>query len=369
MAFMGYRILDLHESRCVKRGDESCVYEINWFNRPLLKQLVAWLGGTAALSLVVSRLTDVSAVSGVLGSALASCLTLAVFSIRRQRESLRAAFEYQDAVLKELRQAAEARELMNRKLIQFQGELSEAMTLASIGEASFSMVHDMASPTTLIRMYASLLGQTIKGKFPDDSEFLHYCNAIDRATQSLVKLQILFRNRTSQQDSSVVVRQDLRQLVSGFLDLFDPLTQKQKISASVQGGTDPVEIEAYEGSIESIFLNLIQNAINAMSNTPRGTLTITIEQDQDNARIRVADSGPGIPPERMAHLWERFGVSSGGRREGFTPALRGTGFGLYNIKKIVDRLGGMISVQSSPTGTAFDFVLPKRIIKRYPLPF
>ena len=86
--------------------------------------------------------------------------------------------------------------------------------------------------------------------------------------------------------------------------------------------------------------------------SPRGgRVTVSLALAGEEARIEVADQGPGIPPEDLPHLFERYWKSRS----------RGTGLGLAIVKGIVEAHGGRLSVESRlGQGSVFGVVLPRR---------
>ena len=113
---------------------------------------------------------------------------------------------------------------------------------------------------------------------------------------------------------------------------------------------DLPEIEVYGSELNQVWTNLVDNAIDAMDGG--GTLTLRAERDPDGdgVRISVCDSGPGIPPEVRAHLFEPFHTTK--------PPGKGTGLGLHISHNVVARHGGRIDVESNADGTCFHVVLP-----------
>ncbi len=108
--------------------------------------------------------------------------------------------------------------------------------------------------------------------------------------------------------------------------------------------------------ISRVLNNLLDNALR---HTPEGgRVRVRAAREGDMARVRVADSGPGISPEDLPHIFEHFYRGEKSRsREGF--AHGGTGLGLAIAKGIVEAHGGRIWVESAPgEGTQVIFTLP-----------
>jgi signal transduction histidine kinase len=112
-------------------------------------------------------------------------------------------------------------------------------------------------------------------------------------------------------------------------------------------------IEADDIQMKQVFMNLIRNALDAMPHG--GSLGIEIGQKNLEAIIEISDTGIGISPENMPHLFQL----------GFTTKLKGYGIGLYSIKNIVAKHGGKINVSSKVgRGTSFIIHLPIRHKRR-----
>ena len=105
------------------------------------------------------------------------------------------------------------------------------------------------------------------------------------------------------------------------------------------------------GQLKQVFLNMAQNALHAMPQG--GRLTVTIRDDLDRVEIQIADTGVGIPADKLERIFEPF----------FTTKTRGTGLGLHLARRIVEGHGGRITVESEPArGTRFVIDIPRRSV-------
>ena len=122
------------------------------------------------------------------------------------------------------------------------------------------------------------------------------------------------------------------------------------LTTTAAGGTPLIWADA--DRLEQALQNL---AANAIRHTPEGgTVTLRAEPDgSDRVRITVADTGPGIPPEHITHIFDRFYKADASR------AVSGSGLGLSIVRAIVMRHGGEITADNAPGGGAvFTLVLP-----------
>ncbi len=115
-------------------------------------------------------------------------------------------------------------------------------------------------------------------------------------------------------------------------------------------------VEVYPGELRQVFTNLISNAIDAMtvaSEFQGGQLRLEVYSEGQMVKMRVADTGPGIPAERLSEIFEPFYTTKG---------EKGLGIGLWISRKIVEKFGGTIEVTSSTgqdiPGTCFTVTLP-----------
>jgi len=116
--------------------------------------------------------------------------------------------------------------------------------------------------------------------------------------------------------------------------------------------TEEIMVMGQEEKISQVFVNLIQNA--SRFTRQNGLITITAKQyDNDIVEVSVSDTGMGIAPEHLAHVFERFYKVDRSRRDG------GTGLGLSIVKHLVQAQGGEVFVDSvEGEGSTFKFTLP-----------
>lgn len=115
-------------------------------------------------------------------------------------------------------------------------------------------------------------------------------------------------------------------------------------------------IRCFEDQLNQVWTNLIHNALQAMDY--QGSLTITVQAQNEGVAVAIADSGKGIPAERQAQIFDPFFTTKA--------AGEGSGLGLNIVKKIVDRHGGTINVQSVPGHTIFTVWLPSQAVLAEP---
>jgi CheY-like chemotaxis protein len=144
---------------------------------------------------------------------------------------------------------------------------------------------------------------------------------------------------------------DLAPFTRGIVAAFGPVAERKGIRLTLE------TLDALPGAfdadaVEKILTNLVSNAIKF---TPSGgSVHVALARDGDAARLLVRDSGPGIPPDRLAHVFERFYQVD----ESTTRTQPGTGIGLSLVKELVELHGGTIVAESGGVGTTFTATLP-----------
>ncbi|MGB2787142.1 MAG: ATP-binding protein [Candidatus Saccharimonadaceae bacterium] len=146
----------------------------------------------------------------------------------------------------------------------------------------------------------------------------------------------------------------LRMIFKPDIDLSDGTTRTHRDRALASRRINPVYyVDVDNDHLREVVANLVENAIKY---TPKGDVVIDINGDSDHAIISVQDSGIGIPLEDQSHLFQKFyRVDNSDTRE-----IGGTGLGLYLCRRLVETMGGKISLQSEyRKGSTFSVDLPR----------
>lgn len=147
----------------------------------------------------------------------------------------------------------------------------------------------------------------------------------------------------------VAVSLDIHQVLDDVLLLVKKHLQKQRIILEKHYSADLPQITAVEGELKQVFLNLINNSVDAIPETG-GRITVVTQTEADNIQVLIQDSGEGILPENMGLIFEPFFT---------TKSIKGTGLGLSVSYGIIKKHGGDIRVKSQPSeGTTFIITLP-----------
>ncbi|HEU4403316.1 MAG TPA: ATP-binding protein [Candidatus Polarisedimenticolia bacterium] len=226
----------------------------------------------------------------------------------------------------------------NRRLME-----SEKMT--ALGQLGAGIAHEVKNPMTSIRGYAQLGLR----KVPADSPLAEYFQTIEKETgRSLEILKNLLR--FSRQETAEMSLIDLNAVVTDTVKLVSHQLGMKKVSVISELCEEPLPVIGNANQIEQVLLNLMMNAGDAMEGG--GSVTVTTGRaGSASARIVVADTGSGIPPEVLGRIFEPFFTTK--------PVGKGTGLGLSVSYGIVKEHKGEITVQSQRgQGTTFTIVIP-----------
>lgn len=227
-----------------------------------------------------------------------------------------------------------------------QASLAQSEKLAAVGQLAASVAHEINNPLTTILANAQLLQRMLPAEEDEFQEMVELIiQASDRASQAVRDL-LDFSRREHYQLSPTDLNETIRRTVS----LLDHDLNSNSISLKFDPDPDLQLVNASQDHLQGVWLNLLINAIDAISPGP-GEIEIRTEDVANHAQVTITDSGQGISPEHIAHIFEPFYTTKG-------PG-QGTGLGLSICHQIITRHGGEITVSSRVgEGTTFTVRLP-----------
>jgi signal transduction histidine kinase len=227
-----------------------------------------------------------------------------------------------------------------------QDELAHVSRLVTVGELAACFAHEVFNPLMMIQGHLRFLEEMMTETDPLRSHF----EVIDRASrriEDMARRMLDFsRKRTPQLEFA-----NVRDLVDDAARFVHPYMQANTINVEVDVDPELHDVLIVRWSMVQAFVNLMQNAADAMANGPRRTLTISARADKTCVRVSFTDSGKGIAAKDLSQIFAPFFTTKG---------EQGTGLGLYITRRIVEEIRGTIAVQSSDTGTTFTVSLPQQ---------
>lgn len=239
---------------------------------------------------------------------------------------------------------------------QLTKQLMEAGKMASLGELSAGVAHEINNPLAIILTERQILldlaeqnpglDETFKKDLKESlAQMDVQVNRCKRITHNLLR----FSRRTR----SVIEKVDLNDFLAEIVELMEREARSSGIKFLTEPDPALQPVLSDPSQLQQVFLNLITNAIDAHDGKPYGTIRIATKADDQTKRVRitVADTGSGIAKENLDKIFDPFFT---------TKAVgRGTGLGLSICYSIIQRLGGTIRVKSEiGEGTEFTLDLP-----------
>jgi two-component system, sensor histidine kinase AauS len=253
--------------------------------------------------------------------------------IAERTRSLRASNERLKAEIRE-RQQTEA------NLRQTQDELVQAGKLAVIGQMSTSIAHELNQPLAALR---TLSGNTVRflarGALDVAGSNLQTINElVDRMGKITASLRAFARRGGDGGQA------ELGKAVDAALMLLQPRLQQHpmQIEQDFANGPVAVRLAIEQTRLEQILVNLIGNALDAMTPQSDRRLWLSGVADGGHYRLEVRDNGPGIAPELRGHLFEPFFTTK--------PGEQGLGLGLTLSASLAAAAGGSLGVRHPPEG-------------------
>jgi len=264
-----------------------------------------------------------------------TALTRATQAIAEGRMDQRVAIGGKD----EIRQLGDAFNSMADRLVQLQEDVRRQERQAMFGKIAAGLVHDLSHPIQTIVTNSKLIVRMF-----DDAEYRDtFKRMIER--ESLVIKRVLEDLRNIAQPIPLEhFPVDIDRSVADVIESMKVPAETAGVNLRSELASGGALVQGDVFALGRVYRNLVINAIQATA--PGGDVAISTEATPERVRVRVSDTGCGIPPDRLAAIFDDF----------VTTKRRGLGLGLAISKKIVEQLGGQISV-SSEVGRGTTFVL------------
>ena len=256
----------------------------------------------------------------------------------------------------ELEQRVEARTAdLHRAMAERQRlerEAQRAQHFALLGRLAAGVSHEIRNPLAAIFLQVDVLEEELQTPSPDSAAAV---------TEVLAEIKInLARLDDLVQDYLTLARvtnlqrevQDLGDAVQAWGTEMQHEMEPRGVSIEMQGLTELGLVAFHPSTLRRAFLNLVQNAADAMPQG--GTVTLVGQRTEAQVQVRVRDMGSGIPAELLEQIFEPL----------YTTKPGGTGLGLYIVQEIIEAHHGQIAVESAEgQGTTFTITLPRTAVE------
>ncbi len=221
-------------------------------------------------------------------------------------------------------------------------QMSRAEHLATLGELATGLAHEIRNPLAGIAGVIDIVGRDLPSTSPARAVVKDVRQEIAQINRILTDLLGAARPHPPR-----ISRSNLNTTIEHAVMLARQQVLSKPISIELKKSPDLPEIEHDSDQIHQVFLNLLLNAVQAVHG--EGKIEVEIASRNDQATIVVSDTGCGIPPHQLAHIFRPFYTTKG----------NGTGLGLSLARRIVEEHHGRIEVNSIVgKGSKFEVVLP-----------
>jgi signal transduction histidine kinase len=219
----------------------------------------------------------------------------------------------------------------------------------------FVVTHELKAPVAAVQSQFAVLRGGFAGQLTEKQQTL-----IERAARRMDRLQALLRDllalgslkdRLPQHPTAEL---NLAELVRRVVEINQPEAEAQGVSLTVELPDAPVPFRTTDEDVYRLVGNLIENAVKYTP--PGGQVSVRVRSEASRVTLIVSDTGVGISPEALPHIFEEFYRAANVKEMG----TEGTGLGLSLVKRIVDLYGGEVFVGSElGRGTTFTVTLPR----------
>ena len=238
-----------------------------------------------------------------------------------------------------------------RQYREMQSELAHANRVATMGQLTASIAHEVKQPIGAAVNYAHAALRFLARQPPELQEVRETLEAIvetgHRASEIVDRISGLIKKAPPRKEC-LDINADIREVIE--------LTRGESVKNGISMQADLADglplIEGDRVQLQQVILNLIVNAVAAMSGASDGTRELLVSSrkaDPGGVLVGLRDSGPGLAPETLEHVFDAF----------YTTKPGGLGMGLSICRSIIEAHGGRLWASANlPRGASFQFALP-----------
>jgi len=239
----------------------------------------------------------------------------------------------------------------HERLRQLEAELAHMNRLSIMGELAASLAHEILHPIATARNNASAGINFLEMRPPNLDEVREALSCVvrdaDRAKDIVDRMREHIRKAPPRKEPF-----DLNETIKEVIVMVQSAIAKNRVSVRTHLADGLIPVQGDRVQLQQVLVNLILNAVEAMSSMEEGARELSISTEQSptgGMLVAVGDSGPGIDPQRLQRVFEPF----------YTTKTSGVGMGLAICRSIIDDHGGRLWANANkPRGTVFQFTLP-----------
>jgi nitrogen fixation/metabolism regulation signal transduction histidine kinase len=229
--------------------------------------------------------------------------------------------------------------------------MAQAQRDAAWGEVARRLAHEIKNPLTPIQLSAERLQHKLSSKLNADD-----ANMLQRATDTIVNQVTAMKSMVNEfseyarAPSAILTKLNINKLIKDVSALYESNTENNeqaKITYNLMPNMPDIKGDAT--MLRQVLHNLMQNAQDALKQTPNPEILVQTSFDETTIKLAVKDNGQGFPVDLLAHAFEPY----------VTTKSHGTGLGLAIVKKMIEEHFGQIKIENNATGGAcISIVLP-----------
>jgi C4-dicarboxylate-specific signal transduction histidine kinase len=253
-------------------------------------------------------------------------------------------------IMGDLRETTVAMERREQELREKQEQLVQAGKLATLGELTTGVAHELNNPLNNIGLF---IGNAVDLIQLDSTNTERITRELDRAVQQVRKATEIISHLRTFGRAAPLSRDPvlLKQVILQSLSLMQEQLRLRNIQVTLALGAEEPVVLGNPVQLEQVFINLLSNARDALADTAQKIIRVSCSLGPGAVDVAFSDTGPGIPPGLERRIFDPFFTTK--------PVGQGTGLGLSITYGIIKELGGTISVVSPPgEGATFFIRLP-----------
>ncbi len=254
-------------------------------------------------------------------------------------------------IMSDLKETTEAVKRREQELREKQEQLVQAGKLATLGELTTGVAHELNNPLNNIGLFIGNVIDLIELGKADPQPMLHELHSamqqVRKATEIISHLRTFGRAASVSREPVVI-----NQVIQNAISLMREQLRLRQIKVELQFPPEDVVVIGNAIQLEQVFINLLTNARDAMANVAHKVITITCKINTDIVDLTVCDTGPGIPEDLEQRIFDPFFTTK--------EVGAGTGLGLSITYGIIKEHEGTIVVENRPgQGALFLIQLPR----------
>jgi len=234
---------------------------------------------------------------------------------------------------------------------QHQADLAHVARLGTMGEMASGLAHELNQPLTAIVNYTRGCVRRLSGKTVEDLPAIvnameHSCSEAERAAEIIRRMRELVNKELPRREAN-----DINNIIEVVIKLVKPKIKENHVSIVRELVKNPPKIYVDRIQIEQVLINLLNNAIDAMKDTPilKREIIIQSRYDKEVVQVKVFDRGSGLPNNMRSDVFEPF----------FSTKNEGMGMGLSISRSIMEAHDGNLNAEQRELGgSIFSFTIP-----------